>query len=216
MKGERMVLALAMCGGLTVLPGSAQAAEFTPTAAGWVGEAELTVGGRQVHAAPIAPCETGGTLSNESRGTKVGSSTEYGRGTSTCARNSDGTATALVTGQRFETRVLEQFGGPAIKVRTYSARCDTTQSGSRGSVELGNAEGITVPSSIPANYTQTIPGRAAGDPPMATVVINELITPSPPDGSLSTNAMRIKLFPEGGPAEGEIVLGAATCDPYGD
>jgi hypothetical protein len=30
-----------------------------------------------------------------------------------------------------------------------------------------------------------------------------------------TNTVHIKLFPEGGPAEGDIILGTAKCDPFG-
>jgi hypothetical protein len=82
-------------------------------------------------------------------------------------------------------------------------------------VELGAASGFTVPQTIPANYATTVAGRTSGAPPMAEIIVNELIVPTPTDGSLTTNALHIRFFPQGGPASGDIVVGSVSCAPYG-
>jgi hypothetical protein len=48
---------------------------------------------------------------------------------------------------------------------------------------------------------------------MATVTFNEVIVPSPPDGSMTVNLMHIRMFPLGGPASGDAVVGAVHCAP---
>jgi hypothetical protein len=213
-----MIAAALVCGGLVTVPVSAQAADnaTTPvaTASASVGGLDIVVNGQASHLDPTAPCESSGTLENVSGNIDAGA-VRYGRGTTTCAKNADGTASAKATGQRFETTVLQQFGGPVIKIRTYSTSCATKENGSSGNMELSGLTGVTVPDDIPANYTVTVPSPKASDPPLANVVFNELVAPSPPDGSLKTHTMRIVLFPQGGPASGEIVVGTASCDPFG-
>jgi hypothetical protein len=213
MARTKRILAAALC--LAAVPATARADETTATGAGSVGAMHVTVGDQTAHEDPIAPCVVGGTGENRTDPVTVGMTTRYGLGETSCTRNSDGTASVQVTGSRFDTTLLRQFGGPRITVRTYQAGCTTTANGSNGSMELGSATGFTVPDSIPPNYTITIPGRAEGDPPLADIVLNELVVPHPPDGSLVTNALHIKLFPQGGPAAGDILVGSAACDPYG-
>ncbi|MFD2399346.1 choice-of-anchor P family protein [Prauserella oleivorans] len=171
--------------------------------------------GTPTHVGPIAPCSVAGPAAGSTSGVRVGDDTEYGRGQTRCARAEDGTSTATASGQRFETSVLEEYGGPVIRVRTYSAECHTTRNGSSGHVELGGVSGFPLPADIPPNHVVTIPGAHQGDPPMARLVLNEFTAPEPPDGSLTTSALRITLFPEGGPVSGDIRVGSATCDPYG-
>jgi hypothetical protein len=102
--------------------------------------------------------------------------------------------------------VLKRFGGPELTVRTFGAKCSTTtDSGSAAYIDIGQVTGITVPATIPSNYTITIPGGPAGKP-MAQVIVNEVITPDPADGSLLTNALHLELFPQGGPASGDCVF----------
>ncbi|MEU6642019.1 choice-of-anchor P family protein [Saccharomonospora sp. NPDC046836] len=213
---KAMVVAI-LAGGALAVPAPAQAAPTsTPsTASASLGEVDIVVGGTPAQAAPIAPCDVAGPEAGNSRGADVGTTTEYGRGETTCTRGADGVSSAKVTGQRFETSVLRQFGGPTIRVRTYTAECQTTDNGSSGYVELGGVSGFTMPSSIPPNHSITIPSPTAGDPPMAELVLNEFVAPTPPDGSLTTHALHIKLFPEGGPGSGDIYVGSASCDPYG-
>ncbi|WP_431877076.1 choice-of-anchor P family protein [Amycolatopsis sacchari] len=213
MARAKRILAAALC--LAAVPATAQAEGATATGAGSVGAVHITVDGQQATAEPIAPCAVGGTAENRADPVFVGATTRFGLGSTKCARNADGTASVQVEGARFETNALRIYGGPRIAVRTFKAGCATTANGSTGSVELGSVSGFEVPENIPPNYRITVPGRAQGDPPMAEVVLNELVVPHPPDGSLVTHALHIKLFPQGGPASGDIYVGTAACDPYG-
>ncbi|GAB3564615.1 choice-of-anchor P family protein [Amycolatopsis endophytica] len=213
-RARKIVTVATLLGGLVAVQASAQAQQGA-TGAGSVGAADITVEGMTAHSDPIAPCAVDTTPSNRTDPITVGTKTKYGLGETTCTRNADGTASVKVTGQRFETSVLEQFGGPVIKARTFGAGCNTTANGSNGSMELGTVTGITVPQSIPPNHVVTIPGATPDAPPMAEVVLNELVVPTPADGSLTTNALHIKLFPQGGPASGDILVGSASCSPYG-
>ncbi|WP_116046651.1 hypothetical protein [Amycolatopsis palatopharyngis] len=214
-KINRSAVTVALAGGLLATAVPAEAAPVVAVASASVGSADIVVSGQPAHAAPIAVCEVDGKQSNSTTGGYAGTKTKFGRGTTECARDADGRASASASGQRFETSVLRQFGGPTLRVRTFSARCNTTANGSSGYIELSGASGFSVPREIQSNHTILIPGRAQGDPPMARLVLNELDVPTPADGSLTTNALRITLFPEGGPASGDIVVGSASCDPYG-
>ncbi|HEY3710282.1 MAG TPA: hypothetical protein VGL64_12955 [Amycolatopsis sp.] len=204
-----MVTALA----LAALPGVAQADGVTST--GWAasGSVDVLADGEHVTTGQLARCDADGPATGRTDGGKTGDVAVFGLGGTTCGRK-DAVTTVQAGGQRFESDVLKRYGGPVLKVRTYSAGCSTTQNGSTGDVSIGTVEGITVPSSIPANYRVTIPGGAAGTA-LATVTLNETVTPQPADGSLVTHAVHIQLFPQGGPAGGDIYLGTAACNPFG-
>ncbi|WAL64429.1 hypothetical protein ORV05_26145 [Amycolatopsis cynarae] len=213
-KASRLAVAgAALC--LVVVPAPAWAAADPAAGSASAGAADITVDGQRAFVDPTAPCETGTAPSGQSDPVRVGTTTRFGTATSTCGLNPDGTANVKASGQRFETSVLQRYGGPLIRVRVFSAACSTTADGSSGRIELSGVTGITLPQEIPANYTMRIPGRTPGTPPVAEIVANELIAPTPPDGSLTAHALHIRLFPEGGPASGDIVLGTASCDPFG-
>ena len=200
------------CGGLLLPAGVAQA-EPVAVASATAGKVDVTAGAQTVQEGPIAECRLGEQDSASSPGVEAGT-TKFGKSESQCSRAADtGFATSMVRGQRFETKVLRKYGGPVLKVRSFSARCDTTTNGASGLVELSDVTGIEVPPSIPAGYTVDVPGQDGK--PVARVVLNEIVVPDPPDGSLTTHAMRIELFPEGGPVSGEILVGSASCAPYG-
>jgi hypothetical protein len=116
-------------------------------------------------------------------------------------------------GSRFQLDALVDHGGPRIRLERYQVTCHATDRGTDESVWLSGLTGVTVPSTIPANYTVTIPSRFAGQPPLARVIFNEVRTPSPADGSISVNLMRVTLFPDGGPQTGDVVVGSASCAP---
>lgn len=206
------IAAIALC--MAAVPATASADQISGSGAGSIGAVDIAVGQQTAHQDPIAPCAVGSTADNRNDPVTVGTTTKFGLGTTSCKRNDDGTVSVQVSGNRFETTILKQFGGPAITARTFKSGCNSTANGSNGSMELGAVTGFTVPSSIPPNYTVTIPG-ANGAPPLADIVLNELVVPSPADGSLVTHAMHIKLFPQGGPASGDILVGTAACAPYG-
>lgn len=204
-----MIVAATTC--LAVLPMPAFAAEPPALGTGFVGSVDLLMDGQPTHAAPIAPCAIGGVGVNETDPIEVGTSTSFGSATTSCANAADGTAHVGVSGQDFTTTVLARFGGPVIRFRTFESHCETTANGSSGEMRLSGVSGVTVPSTIPANYTVTIPGAAPTGRPLAVVVFNEATYPT--DGSLGITAMHLKLFPDGGPARGDIVVGAVSCAP---
>ncbi|HKS47270.1 MAG TPA: choice-of-anchor P family protein [Amycolatopsis sp.] len=211
MRRVNKILVTAFC--LAAVPIPALADTPNATGSGSAGAVDLTTGGQITHQDPIAPCAVGTTATSSSSPLVVGTRTRFGSATTSCKRNADSTASVSVSGERFETTVLAPYGGPAIKVKTFKASCDTTENGSRGQIQLGGVSGVSVPSNIPANYTVTIPGPTPSSPPIAAVVLNELITPNPPDGSLTSHPVHIRLFPQGGPASGDIFVGTVACNP---
>ncbi|MFI5609003.1 hypothetical protein [Amycolatopsis sp. NPDC051903] len=208
----RWVAATAVLGA-AVLPAQAHAADATSTGWGSTGSVDVLIDNQHVVTGELARCDADGPTSARTEGGETGDVAEFGLGATTCGRK-DAVAQVQAGGQRFEADVLKRYGGPAIKVRTYSAGCTTTQNGATGSISIGTVTGFTVPSSIPANYRVTIPGGEAGTA-LAAVTLNETVTPQPADGSLVTHAVHIQLFPQGGPASGDIYLGTAACNPFG-
>lgn len=202
---------------LAALPATASAAgEPESTSAGSVGSVDVVYDGEDVVQEPIAPCEVSGEKTNKTTGVKLGEVATYGKGATRCDRDTDGNAVVAVDGRAFSTKALVEWGGPRIRMSSFKVTCKTTGNGSTATFELRGIRGFEVPDRIPSNYSVMIPGRIEGSAPLAEVVLNELITPSPPDGSMVLNAMRIRLFPEGGgPNSGDIVVGSVACDPYG-
>lgn len=204
------ILAAALC--LAALPTPALAAEPPGLGSGFVGSVDLLVNGQPAQAAPIAPCAVGGLSTNRTDPITVGPNTWFGSATTTCTSAPDGTAYVSVSGQRFMTSVLARFGGPIIRARTFESSCATTANGSTGHIGVSGVTGVSVPSTVPPNYTIVIPWGA--DPrPMAVVVVNEVTTTEPSDGSLGITALHLKLFPQGGPASGDVVVGRSYCAP---
>ncbi|WP_141134728.1 hypothetical protein [Haloechinothrix alba] len=189
----------------------------SPVSAASVGSVDAVIDGQRVRQDPIAPCEVDGQREAESGAVSVDPVAGFGRGSSRCRMDTEGSgaAEAETSGRAFTSRVLRRYGGPLLRVSSYSASCRTVDRGSEGSVELRGVRGIDVPSDIPSNHTVLIHGPDESQPPLARVTVNEMVTPSPPDGSMTLNAMRIELFPEGGPDSGEIVVGSVSCDPFG-
>src|SRR5437879_4875850 len=139
------MLLAAVCGGLIVVPGQAQAA-VTATASGSLGKAAVVVNGEAAQASPIAPCDADGPiLQASSASTAVDAMTEFGEGRTSCARDTNGAASAEAIGQGFETSVLQRYGGPVIRMHAYTAGCATTANGSSGHMEATNLTGVTVP-----------------------------------------------------------------------
>jgi hypothetical protein len=209
--GVGRVLAIAAC--LAVVPVPAFADEFDPTGTGSLGAADLTVDGQTSHSGPLAPCAVGSRPANSTGQIVVGPGTRFGPGSTSCRLNPDHTASVAVDGQNFDLRLLSRYGGPVIRISRFTAACDTTPDyGIRTRMGFTGVSGVAVPSTIPANYTVTIPGAAGDSRPMAVVVLNEVVSP-PPDGVLAVNAMHIKVFPQGGPAGGDVVVGSVRCAP---
>lgn len=185
------------------------------TSTGWAsaGSVDVTVDNEHIVTGELAKCSVDGPLSARTQGGATGDVAAFGLGESGCGR-SGAASIAQASGHRFTAGVLKRYGGPVITVRTYSVKCATNETGSGGEVTIGAVEGIDVPERIPPNHRIVIPGGPAGTA-LATVVLNETVTPQPPDGSMVTHAVHIELFPQGGPASGDLYLGTASCDPFG-
>lgn len=208
---------LAIAGLVLIGVTPAQAADWEAVATGSLGSADLLVDGAPVGIEPIAPCDSEDVTSGYSAGAEIEDVVEFAGGPTTCTRDeSNGVATAEVTGGRFRLDGLRPYGGPRIRMRSYSATCETTETGSRASFQFSGLTGLEVPSTIPVNHKITIPGRRPGAKPLARIILNEKIVPDPPDGSMTVNIMHIKLFPRG-PANrvrGDIVVGSVSCAPF--
>jgi hypothetical protein len=196
--------------------GYASALEPGASGSGSVGSVDVTIDGTPVQQDPIAPCDVDGVPTDESDKVTVGDVATFYGGETTCTRTEDEEAEVTVSGEAFVTDVLRDWGGPRIRLSGYDVSCRTSANGSSGMVELRGIRGIEVPEEIEPNHTITIPGATADAAPIAKVVLNEFVTPEPPDGSMRLNAMRIELYPDGNPAgSGSIVVGSVACDPFG-
>ncbi|TDP96553.1 hypothetical protein [Labedaea rhizosphaerae] len=207
------LLIVATATSLTMLGGPASAAPTAPKkGAASVGAVSVTLDGVATNQASIAPCTTLGA--NSTPGTTPVAGVVYGKAETSCTRDK-GEATAVASGKRFKVTVLRRHRGPVIALTSWSVQCSTKKTGSTASMTLSGLTGVTVPSNIPVNYTVTVPGHKPSDPVLAKVVFNELVVPSPPDGSMVMNLMHIKLFPNtpNSPDRGDIVLGTVDCDP---
>ncbi|GAB1509074.1 hypothetical protein [Actinophytocola sp. KF-1] len=192
---------------LAVVP--AQASPGDAVAEGWAGA--VTIG--DVTVEPIAPCSTEGALTGQSGEVSVPNVVTYSSGTSTCTVDDAGEiAKTTVTGGRFRFDGLRQYGGPRIRLSSYTAKCATTLTGSSSSIQFSGLSGVSVPSQLPTNHVVTIPGGPNGKP-KATVTFNELVLPSPPDGSMTVHLMHIRMFPQGGPTSGDAYVGTVHCSP---
>jgi hypothetical protein len=200
---------------VTMLAGPFLGAAEPVTSTGWAasGSVDVLIDNEHIVTGELAKCTVDGPYQGWTQGGATGDIAVFGAGDSSCERSGEASI-AQAGGRRFKATVLQRYGGPVLTVRTFSAKCSTTAIGSAGEVAIGAVEGVTVPEEIQPNHRIVIPGGAAGTA-LATVVLNETVTPQPPDGSLVTHAVHIKLFPQGGPASGDIYLGTAACDPFG-
>jgi hypothetical protein len=125
-----------------------------------------------------------------------------------------GEAKVEVTGREFRLNALAPYGGPVIKISSFSLTCSTDANGSRSSIRMTGLSGIPVPNPIPANHTVINPGVGSDSPPVARIIVNEVITPIRPDGGITVNLMHLTLFPEGAAIDGgAVVLGSVSCSP---
>lgn len=198
---------------LTLGAAPAHAGPGDAYARGTAGTVAATIEGAPVTVDAVAPCDTVGPPQGGSGDVSVAGVVTFGGASSRCAVDDAGElASVEVTGGRFRFDALREYGGPRIRLASYSARCNTTLTGSSSWVQFSGASGFSVPEDLPANHVVTIPGRG-GQPPLATITLNETIVPSPADGSMTVNLMHIRLFPQGGPDRGDVVVGSVHCAP---
>jgi hypothetical protein len=211
------VVGLALAGLVLAGVGPAQALPEMAFASGKVGTVHATYNNAPVNVSGLAACSTEGPAHGVNPRYAVTGFLEFGPGRSTCSRNvTTGVARADVSGDLFRLDALRPYGGPLIRLTNFSVTCQTTANGTTASFHIGSLLGISVPATLPPNYVVTIPGKPAGTPPMATVTFNESVQPDPPDGSLTVNIMRIRLYPAGAQhgISGEIVVGTVGCAPF--
>jgi hypothetical protein len=205
---------------VTVGASPAQAAQVAQAAAGHgsIGEAHAWVGGQQIDVVAQAPCAIGGSAEASTPGVAVAGFVKFGIGNSTCNVDAaSGAASIRVSGSGFRFDGLKAYGGPTIKLSTFTATCGTTATGSGSTIRLAGLSGFQLPNPVPTNHVVTIPGALPQDPPIATITVNEMITPTPADGSMTVNALHIRLFPEGVALDhGDIVVGTVHCSPFDD
>jgi len=195
--------------GMALMTVPAQAAPGDAVADGNAGTA--TIG--QTTVPPIAPCTTEGALEATNNEVSVPNVVTYSTSKSVCTIDDVGEiATATVTGGRFRFDALVKYNGPRIRLSSYTAKCETTLTGTKSSFQFSGLSGVSVPAQIPANHVVTIPGGPDGKP-KATVTFNETIVPNPPDGSMTVHLMHIRMFPEGGPTTGDAYVGTVHCSP---
>jgi hypothetical protein len=172
---------------------------------------------------PVTPCSTEGTLANSGSNTSKATVVSFGNSKSACTVDDAGEiATVTITGGEFRLDALRQYNGPRIRLSSYTAKCETTKTedetgthvGSKASFQFSGLSGIKAPSNIPPNHVVTVPGGNGSDTkPLATVTFNETIVPDPPDGGMTVNLMHIRMFPQGGPASGDVYIGSVRCSP---
>ncbi|MCP2170393.1 hypothetical protein [Goodfellowiella coeruleoviolacea] len=137
---------------------------------------------------------------------------------SDCGHNSDTAKTVRTRAgaKLFRLGVLQRWNGPKIELTDYEAACSADGDGSGTTARVGGVSGLpegSVPVEIPANHTVTVPSPTAGDPPMARITFNKV--GSTRSGGSSTDLMHVKLFPEGGPASGEVSVASVSCQMGG-
>jgi hypothetical protein len=199
---------MCLAAGMTLVATPAQAAPGDAVGEGNAGSA--TIG--QTTVAPVAPCSTEGALEASNNETTVPNVITFTNSKSVCTIDEAGEiATVNVTGGRFRFDALRAYNGPRIRLTSYTAKCDTTESGSSASFQFSGLSGVSVPSQIPPNHVVTVPGEAGK--PKATVTFNETIVPNPPNGSMTVHLMHIRMFPQGGPTTGDAYVGTVHCSP---
>ncbi|OLF17524.1 choice-of-anchor P family protein [Actinophytocola xanthii] len=185
-------------------------------ASGSIGAVNIVVDGTPQAIPPIAECQTGANQQASTPGVGVTDFVEFAAGSTRCRASVVAwTTTATVTGGTFRLPGLRRYGGPLIRLASYRVTCAITTSGTEARFQFTGLNGFLAPSTVPRNHVVMIPGPA-GSPPLARVTLNELVTPTPPDGSVRLNLMRIRLFPttpSAAPATGDIVVGSVHCDP---
>lgn len=195
---------------------TAQQANATAAGTASAGSATVVRNGHSIPVAPVAACSVTGQQQGHSNGVTKAGLLSYGPATSTCALNAQAhTSTSTSNGTNFALTALQNYGGPLIKMASYQVKCTANTNGTNASWSFSGLTGITPPSQIPQNYTVPI---KSGNTILANVIFNEVILPSPNDGSITLNMMHIVLFPNGTPPNtptlsGDIYVGSTACSP---
>lgn len=158
------------------------------------------LGAPAVNVGPLAPSNTGGPTEASLASVNAAGIVTAGLVTSEATLNEE---TGEVHAQADIANV--GIGLAALKgtIGAVNATCDATQAGTTGSASIANVAlpGVSVPVNPAPNTTIALP--------LVTIIFNEQI--QNPDGSLTVNAVHIKLKALVG--TGDIILANARCGP---
>jgi hypothetical protein len=212
----RRLLPAALATALTAAALLAVPAAATAAGVASAGSATIVRDGVPLPVAPVGPCSLTGHQHGTSNGATEAGLVTYGPATSHCTLDTTAhTSTSTAKGTGFVLTALQDYGGPLIRVADYQVTCTATTGGTNASWSFGGLTGIAVPQQIPRDYT--VPVTSNGTV-LADVILNEVILPSPNDGSITLNLIHIVLFPQGTPPNatplrGDIYVGATACSP---
>jgi hypothetical protein len=201
------------------LAGALTAAASPATVAGTAsaGSAHVVRNGHTFTVPAVGPCSLTSTPHGSSSGVTEVGIVNYGAASATCSTDQTAhTSKSVATGSNFALSALQSYGGPLIKITSYQVSCSATTGGTNAAWQFSGLTGLTVPQQVPNNYTE--PVKSASGTLLANVILNEVILPSPNDGSITLNMVHIILFPNGTPAgttplSGDIYVGSTACSP---
>ncbi|HWC83470.1 MAG TPA: hypothetical protein VG756_26235 [Pseudonocardiaceae bacterium] len=196
-----------------LLGASSATAATNPAGVASLGSASVVQDGVASTVAPVGQCDLAGQPFGDTSGASLPGVVSYGTGHSSCTvQATANTSTSTATGASFTLTALRSYGGPVISLGSYTVTCTAKVNATNANWEYANLIGITgLPSPLPTDYTREITG--ADGTVLAKVVLNEVVLPSPNDGSIELNLMHIQLFPDGGPLSGDIYVGSTACSP---
>jgi len=218
MRGIRMLAIVAVVvvlGVLVAVP--AQAGQATAAGTASAGSAQVVRNGHTFTVPSVGACSLDGALNGSSAGVTDVGIVSYGPAHSACAVDAAAhTSKSVANGTNFTLSALQSYGGPTIKVANYQVTCLLLPV---GPMLLGSSVGcLGFLFRSRFRMTSWCRSRTAGGRLLANVILNEVILPSPNDGSITLNMMHIVLFPGGVgagqiPLSGDVYVGSTACSP---
>ncbi|GLZ42939.1 hypothetical protein [Actinokineospora sp. NBRC 105648] len=201
---------------LALIVGATPALATNPAGVAGLGSATVVKNGVADTVPPLAVCAVDGQTSASSPG-DTATGVKFGPGSSTCTTtvvdpvNSTTSTKSEATGGQFELSGLVLLGGPRVKINTYKVTCTATHTGTTVGWTFSGLSGLTgVPSPVPVNYQREL--KSLLGVTLATITFNEVVLPSPNDGSIALNMAHVRFLPPSG-VSGDVVVGATACSP---
>ncbi|WP_281246944.1 choice-of-anchor P family protein [Amycolatopsis saalfeldensis] len=166
-----------------------------------------------VKVGPLAAANTSGPTSNTAVSANAAGILTAGVITTSAVRDDNsGAVTAKASTADVGLPLLKAALG-TVSVKAIEAVCTATQEGVKGSSTLADAKlgSVGAVDANPAPNTQV--KVALGPVNVATLILNEQI--KNPDGSLTVNALHLKLLGGvvGALGSGDVIVSSATCGP---
>lgn len=197
-----------------VLAGAAPASAAPGDGSAYGVKVDVTLLGQPaVHAGPLAAANTSGpTTSTLASATVPGILTAGVIATEAKRDDNSGAVTAKASTADVGLPLLKAALGD-VGIKVVEAVCTATQKGVEGSTKLvgANLGSVGKVDATPAANTQIKVGLGALN--VATIILNEQVKNQ--DGSLTVNAVHVKLLGEGLNAlgSGDVIVSSATCGP---